>query len=91
MLDPEVTFRADEEALRLGGASILSGAADVARAFLNRAHAAAPVLIDGEIVVAVRPEGHLILILEGEFRDGRIHEIRAIGDPVRLAEARMFD
>ncbi|WP_020591469.1 sigma-70 family RNA polymerase sigma factor [Kiloniella laminariae] len=91
VLDPEVTFRADEAALRLGGVSILSGAADVARAFLNRAHAAAPVLIDGEIAVAVRPDGYLILMLEVDFREDRIYEIRAVGDPARLAEAQLFD
>src|SRR4051812_762006 len=60
VLDPEVVFRADPAAMRLGGASELRGATAVANAFVGRAQSARAALIDGAVGFVVAPEGRLL-------------------------------
>jgi RNA polymerase sigma-70 factor (ECF subfamily) len=81
VLDPDVVFRGDEAAARLGGdVGEMHGARLVAEAFCGRAQAAKPALVDGELAVAVVPNDVLIVVLRLTFRDGRISEINAVAD-----------
>ncbi|MGR6429393.1 sigma-70 family RNA polymerase sigma factor [Rhizobium sp. PAMB 3174] len=86
LLDPDVVFKVDEAAVRLGNKAETLGATAVARAFLGRAQAAHPALLDGRLGLAIVPPGKsLLLVLEIAFKDGRIAEISAVADPERLA------
>jgi RNA polymerase sigma-70 factor (ECF subfamily) len=80
VLDPDVVFRADAAAMKLGSLAEICGAGAVAEAFKGRAQAAAVALLDGELGVAVLPAGALLLVLKLEVRDGRIVGIRAVAD-----------
>jgi RNA polymerase sigma-70 factor (ECF subfamily) len=84
VLDPDVVFRADDAAVRLGGASEVRGAVNVARSFMGRAQAARPALIDGALGVVVAPNWRLMLVLDIAITKGRIVEVSAIADPERL-------
>jgi RNA polymerase sigma-70 factor (ECF subfamily) len=84
VLDPDVVFRSDDAAVRLGGASEVRGAANVARSFIGRAQAARPAIVDGALGVVVAPNGRLMLVLDIVIRQGRIVELSAIADPERL-------
>jgi RNA polymerase sigma-70 factor (ECF subfamily) len=64
VLDPDVVSRSDDAAVRLGGASEVRGAANVARSFMGRAQAARPAIIDGALGVVVAPNGRLMLVLD---------------------------
>jgi RNA polymerase sigma factor (sigma-70 family) len=89
LLDPDVVFRGDATAVRMGGPAELRGAAAVAATFKGRAQAALPILVDGHAGVLVAPRGHLRLVLRLSFRDGRISEIETIADPARLAQVEL--
>jgi RNA polymerase sigma-70 factor, ECF subfamily len=93
VLDPDVVFRADPAATRLGGPSEIRGAAAVATSFLGRAQTAKAALIDGGIGAVVAPGGKLLLTLSVTVVDGRIVAIDAVADPERLArlELAVFD
>ncbi len=84
LLDPDVVFRGDAAAVRMGGPKEVRGADAVAKTFLGRAQVARPALIDGAPGVAVAPNGQLKLVLEITLKDNRIAEIRAVADPERL-------
>ncbi|MGH8877321.1 MAG: sigma-70 family RNA polymerase sigma factor [Stackebrandtia sp.] len=86
MLDPDVAFRADEAAMRLGGATAASGARSVAEQFSGNAQLARTILLDGEVAVLVAPRGRLLLVLRLTFVDDRITEINAIADEGHLSE-----
>jgi len=86
MLDPQAVMRADEAAVRLGGPRQLSGSAAVAKAFQGRAQAARFILADGAPAILVAPNGHLLLVLNVSFRNGKIAGIEAVADPQRLAK-----
>lgn len=85
VLDPDVLFRADEAAARLGGPSEIRGASAVAQFYQGRATAARPALIDGALGVMVAPAGKLLLVLRVTVTDGRISGIEAVADPDQLA------
>jgi RNA polymerase sigma-70 factor (ECF subfamily) len=93
VLDPDVVFRADPAAARLGGPSEIRGAAAVATSFLGRAQTAKAALIDGGIGAVVAPGGKLLLTLSVTIAGGRIVAIDAVADPERLArlERAVFD
>ncbi|WP_112140409.1 sigma-70 family RNA polymerase sigma factor [Glycomyces dulcitolivorans] len=80
LLDPTVTLRLDEDAIRLSGGADLVGASAVAEAFSGQARLARAVLLDGEIAVAVVPRGKLLMVFTVRFEGDRIAELRAIGD-----------
>jgi len=84
VLDPEVVFRADQAAVRLGADPELRGAAAVAAAFQGRARLAEPVLIDGELGIRVAPGGRLLLVLRPIIVGGRIVEVEAVAEKARL-------
>jgi RNA polymerase sigma-70 factor (ECF subfamily) len=84
LLDPEVVFRADPVAARMGGTAEIRGAAAVAEAFKGRAQAAQPALVDGAVGVAVMLGGQLRIVLRLTIAEGRVAEIEAIADPAHL-------
>jgi len=85
ILDPEVVFRADAAAVRLGGKPEVRGAAEVAGLFKGRAQAAIPALLDGTVGILVAPHGRMLLVLRPTIVDGRIVEIEAVADRETLA------
>jgi RNA polymerase sigma-70 factor (ECF subfamily) len=86
VLDPDVVFRADPEAMRLGGASVIRGAEAVANSFSGKARAARPALIDGAVGAVWAPGGKPRVVLDMTISDGKIVAITAIADPDRLRE-----
>jgi len=84
LLDPDVVFRADPVAARLGGTAEIRGAAAVAETFKGRAQAARPALVDGAVGVAVMFGGRLGIVLRVTISDERVAEIEAIADPAHL-------
>jgi RNA polymerase sigma-70 factor (ECF subfamily) len=88
VLDPDVVFRADHVAVRMGGLPEIRGAAAVAETFKGRAQAAKPALIDGAVGIAVILGGRLRIALNLTITDDRIVGIEAVADPERL---RQFD
>ena len=84
VLDPDVMFRADPAAMRLGSAGEIRGAAAVANAFMGRAQTAKAALIDGAMGAVVAPNGRLLLVLTLTVANGRIVGIDAVADPERL-------
>lgn len=84
MLDPDVVFRADNAAVKLGSLAEIRGAEAVANTFKGRAQGAVPALVDGAVAVAVAIGGRLHVVLGLTIVDGRITGIEAIADPARL-------
>jgi RNA polymerase sigma-70 factor, ECF subfamily len=84
MLDPNVVFRADRTAARMGGTPEIRGAAGVAATFKGRAQAARPALVDGAVGVAVMLQGQLRIVLGLTIAEGKIVAIDAIADPEHL-------
>lgn len=84
VLDPEVVFRADATAARMGGQAEIRGAPAVAATFKGRAQAARTALVDGAVGVAVMLGGQLRIVLDVAIKDGRIVAIEAIADPERV-------
>lgn len=93
VLDPNVALRSDAAAVRAGGPETLRGADAVAAAFVGRAQAARPALVDGALGLAVEVGGRLIVVLRLIIVDDRIAAIDAVADPERIAtmEMRMLD
>jgi RNA polymerase sigma-70 factor (ECF subfamily) len=86
VLDPDVIFRADPTAVRMGGQAEIRGAAAVAETFKGRAQAAKPALIDGAVGLAVIMGGQLRIALKLAIADNRIVGIEAVADPERLGQ-----
>jgi RNA polymerase sigma-70 factor, ECF subfamily len=86
VLDPDVVFRADSVAVRMGGTAEIRGAAAVADTFKGRAQAARPALVDGGVGLAVVMGGRTRIVLALAFAGGKILEISAIADPERLGK-----
>jgi RNA polymerase sigma-70 factor (ECF subfamily) len=86
VLDPDVVFRADPMAVKMGGAAELRGAAAVAETFRGRAQAAKPALVDGAVGVAVIMGGRLRIMLRLTIAADRIAAIHAVADPAQLRE-----
>jgi RNA polymerase sigma factor (sigma-70 family) len=84
LLDPDVVFRADAVAVRMGGSPEIRGAAAVAETFKGRAQAAKPALIDGAAGIAVIMGGRLRIALNLTITGDRIVGIEAVADPERL-------
>ncbi len=84
VLDPDVVFRGDREAVRLGGPPELNGAEAVAGIFQGRAQGARPALVDGAPGLAVMFGGRLRIVLALTIEGDRIAAIEAIADPERL-------
>jgi RNA polymerase sigma factor (sigma-70 family) len=84
VLDPDVVFRGDATAVRMGGPQELRGAEAVARAFAGRAQAARTALLDGALGLVVAPRGKLVLVLRLTITDGRIAGVEAVADRASL-------
>ncbi len=80
VLDPDVVFRGDATAVRMGGPPEIRGAEAVARAFAGRAQAARAALLDGALGLVVAPRGKLMLVLRLAISDGRITGVEAVAD-----------
>jgi RNA polymerase sigma-70 factor (ECF subfamily) len=80
VLDPNVAFRSDATAIRMGGPEEVRGADAVARLFAGRAQAARAALVDGGFGAIVAPRGKLLLALRTTIVDGRIIAIEAVAD-----------
>ena len=85
LLDPDVVFRGDEAAERMGGTGELHGARFVAEQFCGRAQGAHPALLDGEFGFRVSHGDEVLLVVHLGFRDGRISEIEAVADRATIA------
>ncbi len=86
VLDPDVVFRADPEAVRIGAAPVVRGAAAVANNFSGQARAARPALVNGAVGAVWAPGGKPRVVLGMTIADGKIVAITAIADPDRLSE-----
>ncbi|GAA3847931.1 sigma-70 family RNA polymerase sigma factor [[Pseudomonas] carboxydohydrogena] len=84
VLGPEVVFRSDAVAAKMGGAVELRGAEAVANTFKGRAQAAQPAMVDGAMAIAVVFGGRLRIVLELRFAGERIAGIQAVADPDRI-------
>ncbi len=80
VLDPDVMFRGDAVAIRMGGPPELRGADAVARVFAGRAQAARAALVDGGLGLVVAPGGRLLMVLRLSMANGRITAIEALAD-----------
>ncbi|MET3841260.1 sigma-70 family RNA polymerase sigma factor [Bradyrhizobium sp. OAE829] len=80
VLDPDVVFRADQAAQRLGSLPEIRGAAAVAETFKGRAQAARPALVDGALGVAVVLGGEMRIVLRLTISGERISALDAVAD-----------
>ena len=85
VLDPEVVFRADAAAQRLGSLAEIRGATAVAETFKGRAQTAKPALVDGGPGLAVILGGQLRIVLQFTIVGDRIVAFEAIADAERIA------
>ena len=84
VLDPDVVFRADQAAQRLGALAEIRGAAAVAETFKGRARAAKPALVDGAMALAVILGGQLRIVLRLTISGERISAVEAVADAERI-------
>ena len=84
VLDPDVVFRADSAAQRLGSLAEIRGAAAVAETFKGRARAAKPALVDGRPALAVIMGGQLRIVLHLTITGDRISAVEAVADAGRI-------
>ncbi|MCA6110780.1 sigma-70 family RNA polymerase sigma factor [Bradyrhizobium cenepequi] len=85
VLDPNVVFRADEAAQRLGSLAEIRGATAVAETFRGRAQTARPALVDGRPALAVILGGQLRILLQFTIVGETITAFEAIADAERIA------
>jgi RNA polymerase sigma-70 factor (ECF subfamily) len=86
VLDPDVVFRADQAAQRLGSLAEIRGAAAVAETFKGRAQAAKPALVDGALALAVILGGQLRIVLRLTISGKRIAAVEAVADAQRIGQ-----
>ena len=86
VLDPDVVFRADQAAQRLGALAEIRGATAVAETFKGRAQAAKPALVDGTLALAVHFGGRLRIVLRLTMTGERISAVEAVADPEQIGE-----
>jgi RNA polymerase sigma factor (sigma-70 family) len=86
VLDPDVVFRADAAAQRLGALAEVRGAPAVAEIYKGRAQAARTAILDGELGVAVILAGRFRIALRISLAGERIAAIEAVADAEQLAE-----
>ena len=86
VLDPDVVFRADQAAQRLGALAEIRGATAVAETFKGRAQAAKPALVDGTMALAVHFGGRLRIVLRLTMTGERISAVEAVADPEQIGE-----
>ena len=84
LLDPDVIFRPDEAAVRLGAPTETYGTEAVARAARGRAGGARLGLIDGTVGLVYAPGGRPRIAFYFAITDGKIAAINMIADPERV-------
>lgn len=85
VLDPDVVFRCDAKAIRMGGPPEVHGPTPVAEFFDGRADAAVAGLIDGAVGILVPVKGRMLLVLRVTFGDGKITALDAVADRDAIA------
>lgn len=86
LLDPDIMYRADRAS---GEFQVVRGTTAVtrqARAFLQLARFAQPVLVNGAVGVVVAPFGRLRYVARITITGGKIKEIHVIADPAILRQ-----
>ncbi|MBD9371401.1 sigma-70 family RNA polymerase sigma factor [Rhizobium sp. ARZ01] len=86
VLDPDVVFHADADAVRLGSLAEMHGAQAVATNFKGKATAAKLALINGQLGLAVVLGGALKVVVRMDVEGDRIVAIESIADPALLAD-----
>jgi RNA polymerase sigma factor (sigma-70 family) len=86
LLDPDVIFRADDIAVRLGAPTETHGAEAVARATAGRTWGAQPGLIDGTVGLVSAPRGRIKVAFCFAITGDRIAAINMIADPEQVRE-----
>jgi len=86
VLDPDVVLRADREAVRMGSAEEVRGAAAVAETFSGRARAAQPALVDGAAGLVWAPGGRPRVVFGFAITRGSIVGIDLVADPERIRQ-----
>jgi RNA polymerase sigma factor (sigma-70 family) len=84
VLDPDVVVRADSVAVRMGAASEVRGAAEVAGTFTGRARAAQLALVNGAPGAVWASGGQPRVVFGFTITNGKIVEIEMLADPERL-------
>ncbi len=85
VLAPDVAFRCDAQAIRMGGPAEVHGIAAVGEFFKGRAQAAVAGLIDGEVGILVPVKGRMLLVIALTFGGGKITALDAVADRDALA------
>jgi len=93
VLDPDVVFRADQAAVRLGSLAEIRGATAVAETFKGRAQTARVALADGALALAVILGGELRIVVRLAFTGDRISGIDGIAEAeeIRRMEIEIFE
>jgi len=91
VLDPDVVFRCDAQAIRMGGPAEVHGPDAVGAFFEGRAEAAVAGLIDGEVGILVPVKGRMLLVLKVGFDAGKIISLDAVADRAALATLALED
>lgn len=91
LLDPDVVFRADAAAVRLGGQRLhgraeVLGSKAVAEISHGGARAARAAVVDGDLGFFVAPGGRLLLAVRFTIAGGRIVAIDAVAEPDGLQQ-----
>jgi RNA polymerase sigma-70 factor (ECF subfamily) len=86
VLDPDVVFRADSAAQRLGSLAEIRGAKAVAETFRGRAQSARPALVDGAFALTVILGGQLRIVVRLTISDDRISAVDAVADAERIGQ-----
>ena len=86
LLDPDVIFRADDSAMRLGAPTETHGAEAVARATAGRAWGAQSGLIDGAVGLVWASGGRAKAAFCFAIVGGRVAAINMIADPAQVGE-----
>ncbi len=86
LLDPDVTVRADDTAVRMGAPSVTRGAATVAAWATRGARAAQPALVDGAAGLVWAPAGRRRGVVRCTTRNGKIIAFELVADPERMRQ-----
>lgn len=86
LLDPDAVVRADAVCVRMGAQPEVRGAAAVAAAFLGRARAAEPAIVDGHAGLVWAVEGAPRVVFDFVVVAGKVRSIELLAEPGLLAD-----
>ena len=86
VLDPDVVFRHDLEAVPVGASVETRGAKAVAEQFVGRARGVKTALVNGEVAAVVASRKKLFLVLNVTLKEGKIAEIQVVAEPNKLSK-----